>query len=381
MPPRIILLPHADPLFIQHAVDKTLDNIPNLDYYSEILLLSTDHKLNKPEHSMVNMMTSLKKNPQFNQLINKIPVQNLYVSHDDSPKEIAKYGLDLLTTNPTSLIIANSDLTHYGTNYGHQNGTEELKHKTKREKQLLDILITSDINGLSSAVKYMSGPPCGYNVIASILIMSQTLNYIGTITDYYDSSIISNDTSSWVSYVAVIYNNRSICQNNSVQSSYLYNKHPQWSRNHNTVFMGLKDINTGVTYASYGNTFPDLTVVQKIKDLVPTVIKDLNSGRLGGTADQLCYLYWYVSLFNKQPWKYINLNPAENIDIYNDLSRDHGFKLLFTNGSSSFFVPDVWRSNPQWTVSKIINELIRKHNKPADVVDRLYYFKEDGLYT
>ncbi|MFO0004173.1 MAG: hypothetical protein ACK559_23880, partial [bacterium] len=58
----------------------------------------------------------------------------------------------------------------------------------------------------------------------------------------------------------------------------------------------------------------------------------------------------------------------------------YGFKLVLEDGSSAFFIPDVWRENPEWSANDVVNELVRKIGRSGRP-KMLYYFKEIGVFT
>jgi predicted class III extradiol MEMO1 family dioxygenase len=145
-------------------------------------------------------------------------------SSSSDAHEVAKWLVDTHGHEPNTLLIATTDLIHYGPNYSPMLlPFPQQVGKIKLEEPLLNALINSDIDMLNRAFELVPFVADSPHVLAVLVRIVNMMRFKGRIIDYYDSSSISNPlqghmiddldkyTISWnnieefVSYVAMIF--------------------------------------------------------------------------------------------------------------------------------------------------------------------------------
>jgi len=284
--------------------------------------------------------------------------------------------LRILTTEPETLLIFNSDLTHYGLNYGHSDGSRELLRKEEREGPLLDSLC----EGKPLQTKQMGRElPCGIVALEILSRLTQKLGYVGHVVDYYDSSRVSGDASSWVSYVSMGFHPRNQCE----QRASFLDRFAEYRQKRNPIFLGFKSLVDGRTYASIGQLGQE-TIEAKIISIIPSLRRDLRSGRLGGSDVDLCKTFIYINILEKD-WEtiYNDENFMDYLAELNNHDKPLGVQCIW-EGGSSIFIPSVWRENPEWTIWDILEHLSVKAGYQKDFwqrCDQVRVFGEVGIFT
>jgi MEMO1 family protein len=119
-------------------------------------------------------------------------------------KEIANL---IKNQNKRICVIASSDFTHYGPNYGFVPFTDNIKENLKN----LDLGAIKFIENLNSKefldyIKKTSATICGKNPIALQIEIMKNLNAKkGKLINYYTSGDIVNDYSNSVSYISMVF--------------------------------------------------------------------------------------------------------------------------------------------------------------------------------
>ena len=362
---RILLIPHASDFFSGDATRNAVKN--TIPYMNKLYIVSTWHGRDN-EHSWKWSKESL-ATTYLKPLLNDAQVR---YAKPKMAKKILEETFKVITTEPETLLIFNSDLTHYGINYGHPDGTQELSRKLDREQPLLQSL-SNPSRGLQ--VEQMGNElPCGIVALEILNQLTMKLGYIGKIFDYYDSSNVSGDTSSWVSYVSMGFHPDNQCDS---KSSFL-ERFPECRNKTNPIFLGFKSLLDGKTRASIGRIDSTSSIQSKIQDIIPSLKKDFQSGRLGG-GTALCDTFIYVNILEKN-WKTVSLNRLTTI---NNNQGYHGVQCIWSN-RSSIFIPSVWRENPNWTIYDILENLSVKAGLPPDAwkdSQKIQVFKEVGIFT
>jgi AmmeMemoRadiSam system protein B len=107
-----------------------------------------------------------------------------------------------------SVLIASSDLTHYGRRFGylpfgHDEQTPE--RLAMLDRGVIDAMARIDAQALLAALRETGATVCGYNPIALLLETLAPLRSIQHVLDYQTSGEITGDWSHSVSYAALGY--------------------------------------------------------------------------------------------------------------------------------------------------------------------------------
>jgi AmmeMemoRadiSam system protein B/AmmeMemoRadiSam system protein A len=156
------------------------------------------------EHSLENLLPFL----QFLQMKLKnnkykiVPILFSYLDQKDFAKAAAvikKYVTD------KTLVIASSDFTHYGANYGYLPFRNDVKaNLTRLDMGMIDRIKELDLQGYFQYKKKTGITMCGFTPVGVLMSIFQGKGYKGTLTDYYKSGDRGNDYSLSVSYASIV---------------------------------------------------------------------------------------------------------------------------------------------------------------------------------
>ncbi len=106
----------------------------------------------------------------------------------------------------TTLIVASSDLTHYGENYGYVPFKNHVPERLKKlDMGFLSLAMKLDVNGLLRYKRKTGITACGFVPISVLMEMIKGKNVSARLVDYYRSGDENDDYSLSVSYGAVVF--------------------------------------------------------------------------------------------------------------------------------------------------------------------------------
>lgn len=113
----------------------------------------------------------------------------------------------LVSLNKKICVIASSDFTHYGRNYGYEPFSDKIKEKMyELDKGAISYIEKLDTNGFLSYINKTRATICGYSAIA---ITIETCKKLGArkakLLNYYTSGDVTNNYSSAVGYASIIF--------------------------------------------------------------------------------------------------------------------------------------------------------------------------------
>ncbi len=145
-------------------------------------------RIHKTEHSDENQL------PFLQRTLKNFSLVSLFV--DTLDKERMKKAVDILTpyVDKDTLLIASTDLNHYGTGYGYSpfKGTrgKALVGKIHNlDREALKYMASVDPDGFRAYIKRMGSTVCGHNPVELLLrILKKKGNVSGKILKYYTSA-------------------------------------------------------------------------------------------------------------------------------------------------------------------------------------------------
>lgn len=158
--------------------------------------IKEDKKAHSREHSIevqLPFLQYVKRNPVF------VPV---IVSEDyERIAEIIKKTIK--ETGKKAAIIASSDFTHYGMNYGYFPFHNKVKENMyKLDMDAINFILNNDVKGFLDYCDKTGATICGKYPIACLMSI---LNKKGKLLKYYTSGDIINDYNSAVGYAAIVF--------------------------------------------------------------------------------------------------------------------------------------------------------------------------------
>ena len=100
----------------------------------------------------------------------------------------------MLWTNQDSLIIASSDLTHY----------EPARKADAKDSELIKAIESLDVASFYNVMDRINASACGYGPIATLMLVTRTLNGMIELLNHSNSGDASGDYSSVVGYAAFV---------------------------------------------------------------------------------------------------------------------------------------------------------------------------------
>ena len=99
-------------------------------------------------------------------------------------------------TGANAMLVASSDLTHYEPN--------DMAHK--KDTQLIDAMLSLDVNKFYAVLERMDVSACGYGAIASVMVAARSLGAArGELLKYATSGDVTGDESAVVGYSSVVF--------------------------------------------------------------------------------------------------------------------------------------------------------------------------------
>lgn len=160
-----------------------------------------DNRVMQHEHSIENHLPFLQKALK-NTKYKIVPILFGYLRESDflPMANILKKYIDDRT-----LIIASTDLTHYGANFGYRPFTEDIKNNlTKLDKGMIEPILTLDFDRFTTYKKKTGITMCGFNPVGVLMKIFSKKNHKGVLIDYYKSGDAGNNYNLSVSYASII---------------------------------------------------------------------------------------------------------------------------------------------------------------------------------
>jgi len=142
-----------------------------------------------------------------------------YIFHDDfkivpivlsrlSVNEIRRLGDTLYEVSKDYdrdvIVIASSDFTHHGYNYGYVLFKEnEIENVTKLDLSFIEEIKNLDLNAFLEKLRKVNATVCGYSSIATLMEFSRHHGAKVNLLKYYNSGELTGDSSLIVGYAAI----------------------------------------------------------------------------------------------------------------------------------------------------------------------------------
>ncbi len=168
-------------------------------------LFKKDNALMQKEHSLENVLPFLQymMNEQKNTGYKIVSILFSHMTEKDVQKAaviINKYVTD------KTLLIASSDFTHYGSNYGYVPFVKDIKNNlTALDTGMIKTITQLDLKGYRNYMEKTGITMCGFVPVGVLLHILAGKGYTGTVMDYYKSADGTNDYSLSVSYAAIVF--------------------------------------------------------------------------------------------------------------------------------------------------------------------------------
>lgn len=166
--------------------------------------LEEDHSSHAHEHSVEVQLP-------FLQYVSKDNLKNLKFV----PLVLGAYDLDVLkelgkaiaSIGKNACIIASSDFTHYGYNYGYVPFTEKRKENLyKLDNDAIKAILSLDISAFLSHIKKFNATICGAAPILTTMFAVKNLGCkTGKLLKYYTSGDVIKDYSNAVGYASIVF--------------------------------------------------------------------------------------------------------------------------------------------------------------------------------
>ena len=177
--------------------------------FGEKIIKNSSLKVNEAAHRQEHSIEVQLPFLQFvtKQQENKVRISPIMVSPDVSYSDIAlgiKKTIDELKR--TVCIIASSDFTHYGINYGYVPFSKNIKENMYAlDKKAIDFIIKMDASGFLDYTEETGATICGAYAIAVLIEICKSVGKKKTkLLKYYTSGDVVDDYSSAVGYASII---------------------------------------------------------------------------------------------------------------------------------------------------------------------------------
>ncbi|TKJ17296.1 AmmeMemoRadiSam system protein B [Candidatus Woesearchaeota archaeon B3_Woes] len=170
---------------------------------SEMSGLPIDEVAHQNEHSIEVQLPFL----QFVNKNNDFKILPIIISYDADLKKIAQYIKETLDqTKKTCILIASSDFTHYGLNYGFVPFSDNIKENMyKLDQGAIDFIEKLNSDKFLDYTEEKQATICGKHPIAALIETSKLLGAKkAELLKYYTSGDILKDYNSAVGYASII---------------------------------------------------------------------------------------------------------------------------------------------------------------------------------
>lgn len=312
---------------------------------------------------------------------------------------LINYIYNFLINHDKSVLIATSDLIHYGSNYNniHLLKKPQQIDKIHKEEFLISHLVSSQIN-ITKIRKhtYLKHLMCGPRAIEFFSEIMIKLNYHGKVVDYYDSYsmgksrdkdilnkylISAKKRDNFVSYVSIIYGAEiiqdiildfDIIMQIAILKSTIKNnldkiEHPLltpiWSPFHRTkqgVFLGTNiDRQTNCSTGVFESDELVSTAVKIVRASKNCISDAADRWHIPYKKDMLDRMKYKIELLKpRNEWKKYPASAAHK--VFDLKSGKYGVLLTLRSGKSATYLPIVAQENPNWSIDKYMESLSKK---------------------
>ena len=325
-------------------------------------------------------------------------------------QKIKEWIINFLRSHPKTLVIATTDLIHYGDSYGTKsvlNKQHPQSDKIREEETLIKHLTTYPLNTNKIVEELKANPhlACGREALKTFAAVMEHLGFGGKVVDYFDSSQIAMSTPSgsqqertvdlytllplhlydsqeFVSYVSIVYGptvrQRQIAEYDIwaalglLKSTILMQVHsvepntvffPRWSPFHTRgsgIFVGTTL--GSQTNCSYGRYEQDATTTtaQKIGEASADCLKDArNRWQIPYSRENLAgHRFKIEFLASQSDWG--DGYHGEEVLPHFRVDGTQGVFLSLPSGRSATYLPVVARENAHWSPAEYLGHLSRK---------------------
>lgn len=160
-----------------------------------------DNGIMQREHSLENQLPFLQKT-LGNQPYKIVPILFSFLEKKDF-KPMARVIKKYMDEN--TLVVASTDLTHYGEPFGYAPFKNDLKENlTKLDMGIITPITALDFNGYYAYKEKTAITMCGFVPVGVMIEIFADGKHTGTLADYRKSGDMNNDYSHSVSYASII---------------------------------------------------------------------------------------------------------------------------------------------------------------------------------
>jgi MEMO1 family protein len=167
-------------------------------------LFRKSNRTMQQEHSLENQLPLLQyvMNQAGNKHYKIVPILFSALDQKDFKRvadTIKKY------IHAKTIVIASTDFTHYGHNYGYTPFREDIKNKlTQLDMGMVTCINDMDVKGYFNYKRKTGITMCGFTPVGVLLNLFKASGYQGTLVDYYKSGDNSNNYTLSVSYASIV---------------------------------------------------------------------------------------------------------------------------------------------------------------------------------
>ena len=176
--------------------------VKNDSAFSSAIGLPVDEEAHAKEHSIEVQLPFLQV--ACKDKLDSIRIVPIIVSSDY--EKVSSLIFDAIRKlNRDVVVIASSDFTHYGPNYGYVPFTNDIKESLYAlDKKAIEFILKLDSSGFLDYIENKGATICGKYPIAATIELSKKLGATsGSLLRYYTSGDVSEDYSSAVGYGAI----------------------------------------------------------------------------------------------------------------------------------------------------------------------------------
>lgn len=167
-------------------------------------LFKKSNSIMQHEHSLENQLPLLQfvLKKKKNEHCKIVPILISHLDRKDY-KKIAAIIKPYVTDK--TVIIASTDFTHYGANYGYTPFYRDIKNNlTKLDMGMIDCIRRMDMDCFFKYKQKTGITMCGFAPVGVLMNIFDGEDYFGTLTDYYKSGDRGNDYALSVSYASIV---------------------------------------------------------------------------------------------------------------------------------------------------------------------------------
>ena len=306
--------------------------------------------------------------------------------------DVEQWITTYLKKHKDSILIATTDLIHYGEKFNNKDylSYPHQMDKLIKEEKLINAMV--NVNPPAVAAILRSDPQIadGPKTVEIFMKVMSDMNYKGKVTDYYDSYgsqkalldryvIQQEPINNLVSYVSIIYGDytkvddllpidilmglglvKSILMRDTLQKNYSL-RLPIWSplyQRKQGIFVGTAlNHKTNCSYGQYEN---GLSTAEKIIKATENCANDASQRwKIPYDPQMINNLSYKIEFLDPQgKWS----KPFLGSKIFKNFKADgrQGIYLTLKDGKAATYLPIVFRENPEWSIRKIMRNLTKK---------------------